>query len=257
MFSFREYLFNRIAWNPTGEWLAVPGPNNEIRCIERDLWSTVFTLKGGHNKVCDIFFVLWPIWQPVSLLSWSPNGYYLASVGIDYQIVIWDLSPKSKRETLERYKHDSLLSGIAWHPKANKLAVVLECLLCHSYIPRSMSMGTEEYGNRLFLPNFPTHLLSQKNWRKSLLLRMHLPTCSTMTMRNFPILCSNLHSQMVHRFYFCLTTFFCSTIARGKTEIRADSRKSKEKAEEIRNYRRSFGYYRWNGCWSNWMEWWS
>jgi chromosome transmission fidelity protein 4 len=58
------------------------------------------------------------------MVAWSPNGYYLATVGIDKQILIWDLSPKSNRENIQGQKLDSIICGISWHPKSNALAVI-------------------------------------------------------------------------------------------------------------------------------------
>eukprot|EP01119_Soliformovum_irregulare_P013212 TRINITY_DN349_c0_g2_i1.p1 TRINITY_DN349_c0_g2~~TRINITY_DN349_c0_g2_i1.p1 ORF type:complete len:930 (-),score=358.03 TRINITY_DN349_c0_g2_i1:46-2835(-) len=105
-----NYQFNRIAWHPSGSWLAVPF-GNDIRVLDRDTWKISYILKDGHSK-------------PVSLISWSPNGNYLASSGLDNQVLIWNISTK---ESLHSYKHDSFISGLSWSPKTNAIAMIDVC----------------------------------------------------------------------------------------------------------------------------------
>lgn len=57
----------------------------------------------------------------MNVVAFSPNGRYLATTGLDNQVMIWDLSSK---ETIHRCKTENVISGLAWNPKANTLAMV-------------------------------------------------------------------------------------------------------------------------------------
>ena len=93
----------RIAWHPTGESLAVPYPEG-VHVLERGTWNAKTRLQGKHTK-------------EVTMASWSPNGRYLCSAGLDKQVFLWDLS---SGEDLDRYKvEDAFACDIAWSPLAN------------------------------------------------------------------------------------------------------------------------------------------
>jgi len=102
-----DFQYGRMSWHPSGKLLAIPG-SNEIRCLERDSWKISFVLKGGHSK-------------PITMVCWSSNGRYLASIGLDAQLMIWDIGSK---ETLHRYQHDALIASISWNPRTNAIALI-------------------------------------------------------------------------------------------------------------------------------------
>lgn len=82
--------------------------DQDITILKRDDWTVDRVLKEGHNDVA-------------SIVVWSPNGKYLASVGLEKQVLIWDLSTN---ETLNYYKHDTFISSISWSFTENALAIV-------------------------------------------------------------------------------------------------------------------------------------
>lgn len=94
----------RIAWHPTGQSLAVPYPEG-VRVLERETWNVQTKLEAKHTK-------------EVTMASWSPNGRYLCSAGLDKQLFLWDVS---SGDDLDRYKvdGDSFICDIAWSPLAN------------------------------------------------------------------------------------------------------------------------------------------
>ena len=87
--SPRSAQLLRIAWHPTGQSLAVPYPEG-VKVLERETWNVQTRLEGEHNK-------------EVTMASWSPNGRYLCSAGLDTQLFVWDLSDGV---SLDRYKVD-------------------------------------------------------------------------------------------------------------------------------------------------------
>ena len=54
-------------------------------------------------------------------MAWSPNGSYIASVGKDRTVVIWDTANQSD---VIKYENTNAVSGVAWHPYENELALV-------------------------------------------------------------------------------------------------------------------------------------
>eukprot|EP00898_Chlorokybus_atmophyticus_P008326 jgi/Chlat1/8495/Chrsp80S07934 len=103
-----DLSLNKIAWHPDGTWLAVPSVSgNGVVAYERSTWKPAFCLEGTHTA-------------PVSLLAWSPNGLYLATAGADKHVVLWDVA---ERRELECHKQDCLVTGMAWHPSRNALAL--------------------------------------------------------------------------------------------------------------------------------------
>lgn len=121
----------RAAWRPDGAFVAVPGAK-EVRLFSRDTLEEEVTLhEDGHRGVVDV-------------VAWSPNGRYLASAASDNQILVWDLD---RRETIQRYRHESPICALAWHPAANTLAAMDldgQYALCHSVVPGHMPAPHKE-----------------------------------------------------------------------------------------------------------------
>ena len=77
----------RLAWHPAGECLAVPRGSG-VQLLERGTWEVQTELRKQHtSEVCHV--------------SWSANGRYLCSAGLDKQIFLWDLS---SGESIDRHK---------------------------------------------------------------------------------------------------------------------------------------------------------
>jgi WD40 repeat protein len=81
---------------------------SDIHLLERGTWKQFISLKGEHT-------------QTATIVSWSPNGKYLASSGLDFQVLIWNLTSK---QVISRIKCDQELSGIRWSPTTNMIALV-------------------------------------------------------------------------------------------------------------------------------------
>ena len=99
----------RVAWHPTGSSLAVPYPEG-VHVLERGTWERQTLLQGSHTK-------------EVTMTSWSANGRYLCSAGLDKQIFLWDLG---SAESLDRYKCDAAVCDLAWSPTANTISFMDE-----------------------------------------------------------------------------------------------------------------------------------
>ena len=99
----------RLAWHPTGASIAIPYSTG-VHILERGTWTPTSMLLNGHNK-------------EVSLVSWSPNGQYLATGGLDKQVFLWQLNIA---DSLDRYRADSVPNDLMWSPKDNALAFIDE-----------------------------------------------------------------------------------------------------------------------------------
>ena len=124
-------FMNVVSWSPDGETLAVPGLRNDVVMYDRDTAEKLFSLRGDHV-------------QPVCNLSWSPNGKYMATSGLDRQILIWDVD---KKQDIDRQKFEDRISGMAWKPIGNVLAVIDvmgKYGLWELVVPSSMKSPTED-----------------------------------------------------------------------------------------------------------------
>lgn len=114
---------NCIRWSPDGTYLASasddtliilwqldPGakPVRELGSKEElhEKWRSVRTIKG-HTM--DIFG-----------LSWSPDGTWLASCGVDHEIFIWNMATYSLAHQLRGHK--GIIKGVVWDPMGNYIA---------------------------------------------------------------------------------------------------------------------------------------
>eukprot|EP00743_Colponemidia_sp_Colp-15_P005428 GILK01005834.1.p1 GENE.GILK01005834.1~~GILK01005834.1.p1 ORF type:complete len:1072 (+),score=257.64 GILK01005834.1:57-3218(+) len=102
-----SYQLSRISWHPEGTMLAVPG-YKEVKLLERDSWKILAELRDEHTKES-------------SITVWSPNGNYLATAGLDQQLILWDSTTK---QSVDRFKVDTILVGVSWNPTANAIAVI-------------------------------------------------------------------------------------------------------------------------------------
>lgn len=94
-----------MSWSPDGSVLAVP-TSLGIFIIERNSWKIILKLTDHKQESINVV--------------WSPNGKYLISSHTDNSIVVWDYDTKT---SLERKKHDSLITGLTWCPKDNKVVL--------------------------------------------------------------------------------------------------------------------------------------
>lgn len=105
------HSFNRIDWHPKGFHLAVPSRNNDVTLFERKEFAEAGRLKEAHLG-------------DVSLVSFSPNGLYCLTVGMDQRAVVWDTSRK-QRKVLAEEKLSDFLTGAAWRRKDRSNSIAL------------------------------------------------------------------------------------------------------------------------------------
>jgi chromosome transmission fidelity protein 4 len=96
---------SRIAWHPSGEFLAMP-QGNSVLVIKRDSWETAYKLSAHKNLL--------------SLVAWSADGLHLASAAMDNKLLLWDTTTQ---EPIKVYKHDKPFSALVFAPETNKLAL--------------------------------------------------------------------------------------------------------------------------------------
>ncbi|KAI8464009.1 MAG: hypothetical protein J3K34DRAFT_526538 [Monoraphidium minutum] len=102
---------NTVAWSPDGgALLAAPSPGGDVALLERLSWKSVSYLAGTHTA-------------DVNTLAFSPNGMYLATGGVDRQVVVWlaERGVAVAKTTLEEVP-----SSLAWHPRGDGLLIAGE-----------------------------------------------------------------------------------------------------------------------------------
>ncbi|KAJ2079481.1 DNA polymerase alpha accessory factor Mcl1 [Coemansia sp. RSA 988] len=101
--SMEQY---KVRWSPDGRFVAIPYGDHSIKLLERGSWELSATLSGRHKKM-------------VTYVSWSANSRYVASVGLDGQVVIWDVAA---RKAILTHTNPNPLCQVDWNPRGNMLA---------------------------------------------------------------------------------------------------------------------------------------
>ncbi|PIA13071.1 hypothetical protein COEREDRAFT_78273 [Coemansia reversa NRRL 1564] len=101
--SMEQY---KVRWSPDGRFVAIPCGDHSIKLLERGSWELSATLGGRHTKM-------------VTHVSWSANGKYVASVGLDRQVVVWDVAA---RKAILTHNCTNPLCQVDWNPCGNMLA---------------------------------------------------------------------------------------------------------------------------------------
>ncbi|KAJ1760401.1 DNA polymerase alpha accessory factor Mcl1 [Coemansia sp. RSA 2523] len=97
---------SKARWSPDGRFVAVPCSDHTIKLVERGTWQASAALGGRHTK-------------KISHVTWSPNSRYMASVGLDGQVVVWDVAA---RTAILSHATAGALCQIDWNPCGNMLA---------------------------------------------------------------------------------------------------------------------------------------
>ncbi|KAJ1837508.1 DNA polymerase alpha accessory factor Mcl1, partial [Coemansia sp. RSA 2708] len=97
---------SKARWSPDGRFIAVPGSGHTIKLVERGTWQIATELGGVHSKM-------------VSHVAWSSNSKYLASVGLDGHVVVWDVTA---RASILTHAVSGSLCQVDWNPCGNMLA---------------------------------------------------------------------------------------------------------------------------------------
>ncbi|KAK4426922.1 hypothetical protein Salat_1461000 [Sesamum alatum] len=114
-----------LSFDPKSEYLASLDSDGTVIYWELQSGSTVHVLKAISPKNGGDMSAL-------NILAWSPDGemlavpglkndVYMATSGLDKQILIWDVD---KKQDIERQKFSECISGMAWKPHGNALAVI-------------------------------------------------------------------------------------------------------------------------------------
>ncbi|KAI8323218.1 hypothetical protein GQ54DRAFT_332692 [Martensiomyces pterosporus] len=101
--SMEQY---KARWSPDGRFIAIPGADNSIKLVERSSWDVTASLAGVHSKT-------------ISHLAWSSNSRYIASVGLDSKVVVWDVSA---RKSILSQTTATTPCQVDWNPRCNMLA---------------------------------------------------------------------------------------------------------------------------------------
>ncbi|KAG6675432.1 hypothetical protein I3842_15G101000 [Carya illinoinensis] len=104
---------------------------NDVVMYDRDTSEKLFSLTGDHI-------------QPICFLSWSPNVKYLATSGLDKQVLIWDFD---RKKDIDRHKFNETICCMAWKPVGNALAVIYvmgKYGVWESIVPLSMKSPSED-----------------------------------------------------------------------------------------------------------------
>ncbi|KAI9293128.1 WD40 repeat-like protein [Neoconidiobolus thromboides FSU 785] len=99
----------QISYHPKGTYLAVPGKEKGVRLLKGDslvLYKDIAT--NQNNKI--------------SLCEFSPNGKFVASVGLDNYVTIYNLESETP-ENIFSYQNDTKVTGLDWSPKDNTLCI--------------------------------------------------------------------------------------------------------------------------------------
>lgn len=100
----------RVAWDPTGRYLAVANPG------EITVWN--FAGKGPAGTMPDM---LEGHTGRITDLSYAPTGHTLASVGVDGTLALFDGARRKRPTTV--WQADGPLSRLVWHPDGGQVAV--------------------------------------------------------------------------------------------------------------------------------------
>lgn len=105
-----ELKFSGVAWHPDGQAFAVQDKSLNIVVFSHLDWKEHTKFPPQHS-------------DSITDLKWSPNGAYLASVGQDNQVIIWDSKTK---QPIRKTRVSSCAVCLAWSPYENSLAVSTE-----------------------------------------------------------------------------------------------------------------------------------
>jgi serine/threonine protein kinase len=99
---FREY--RSISWSPEGSAIAAAYGNNVM------VWHL-------RKKKRESFY---HYHAPVNVVTWSPDGRYLASGGHDRAVHVWDVL--DRRLAVVYASHASPICGLSWSPDSRRIA---------------------------------------------------------------------------------------------------------------------------------------
>ncbi|KAG8956545.1 hypothetical protein FRC04_000023 [Tulasnella sp. 424] len=103
-----EFWYSAAAvWHPSGNYFLVASKSHDISRVSRNEWKKTGSFGSAAHS------------SDIVALSFSSNGLYLASVGKDGQVIVWDTASE---KDVARYKVSTSIVDIAWSPISNLLA---------------------------------------------------------------------------------------------------------------------------------------
>ncbi|KAI9500951.1 WD40-repeat-containing domain protein [Coemansia spiralis] len=96
----------KVRWSLDGRFIAIPCSDHSIKLVERGSWEIAASFAGTHSKM-------------ITYLAWSSNSKYIASVGLDKNVVIWDVAA---RKSILSHLCSSTPCQVEWNPCNNMLA---------------------------------------------------------------------------------------------------------------------------------------
>ena len=145
-----EYM-GHMAWNPGGTCIAIAGSDDKIHLLDAKTGEILESLVG-HQGTGQQGRVLWMAWSPdgsllasagdttirvwdskasyrsrivgehldgAKLLTWSPDGKYIASSSKRLEIKIWDVARRTHQRTIKAFDLDAI--DISWSPDGARL----------------------------------------------------------------------------------------------------------------------------------------
>ncbi|KAJ2392598.1 DNA polymerase alpha accessory factor Mcl1, partial [Coemansia sp. RSA 2603] len=96
----------KARWSPDGSAFAVGGEGHAVRIVARNSWAVAGSLGGEHSDM-------------ITCVAWSGSGRYVASVGLDGVVAVWDVQA---RRAVATRRTGAKLCQVAWNARANMLA---------------------------------------------------------------------------------------------------------------------------------------
>ena len=97
-----------FAWSPTGDQMALAFNNGDVLLMDIATKATHLLFATGQNGSTDV-------------IAWSPDGKYIATGGMVYDVDVWDSGTGQQVYTNAGYA--SRVTAIAWSPDSQRIAV--------------------------------------------------------------------------------------------------------------------------------------
>lgn len=123
------------AWHPDGSLLAIPKNDGSIAVYEKLSWTVQYELRvedGAESKI--------------RVITFSPNGLYIAAAGEDKTIRVWSTN-ESEKDVLCSHTLEDDVCNLVWHPVDNALVCITtggDVALWNNVIPLSTHIGPAE-----------------------------------------------------------------------------------------------------------------
>lgn len=90
-----------LAYSPNGDTLAIGDEGRQVEIYDRTSWTAVVKGKWVFHT------------SKITCLSWSPKGKYLASGGLDENIIVWNMADVMNKVQIP-FAHMGGVTGVGW-----------------------------------------------------------------------------------------------------------------------------------------------